>query len=377
MANGIIIAQGGRFGGWALSVKDGAPAYDYNFLGLQRFTVGAQEKLKPGKVTIRFDFAYDGGGLGKGGTGALHVNDKKVGEGRIEHTQPMVFSGDETADVGIDLATPVIEAIGSEKTSRFTGKIPKVSVEVKEMKKADKAEEDRALALAAHKKKLSECVGRKGRDAFSFLMHSRRSGGAGQPAGALRHVATDQREAWERTMKRTVFLITMLASVLVTPLAAPPAQAQAKGDEARSLLKAMSEYVSSQKTIALTFDSDIEVITPQLEKIQFTNSGEVLLSRPDKLRAHRVGGYADVALYFDGKTASVYGKRINRKMVITSKTLNSAPQYMLRVKGWKTGVQPAPDAFAFVPPTDAKKLSPDALIDLDELPKGAPGGGKP
>jgi hypothetical protein len=57
----------------------------------------------------------------------------------------------------------------------------------------------------------------------------------------------------------------------------------------------MSDYVSSQKTIEFTFDSDIEVITPQLEKIQFTNSAEALLSRPDKLRAHRVGGYADVA----------------------------------------------------------------------------------
>lgn len=262
-------------------------------------------------------------------------------------------------------------------------------------------------------------------------------------------------------MKTKIFLIAMLALVLATQFAAPPAQAQAKGDNARSLLKAMSDYVSSQKTIELTFDSDIEVITPQLEKIQFTNSGEALLSRPDKLRAHRVGGYADVALFFDGKTASVYGKRINgyaqfdvpgtvdhlfealraghgvalpfadlllsnaydvlvagvleakhigrgvidgvecehlafrnhdtdwqlwvevgktpipRKMVITSKTLNSAPQYTLRVKGWKTGVQPAPDAFAFVPPADAKKLNPDALIDLDELPKGAPQGGKP
>ena len=84
----------------------------------------------------------------------------------------------------------------------------------------------------------------------------------------------------------------------------------AAGD-AKSVLKAMSDYMSSQKTIEITFDSDIEVITPQLEKIQFTNSGEMLLSRPDKLRAHRVGGYADVALYFDGKTVSVFGKHIN------------------------------------------------------------------
>jgi hypothetical protein len=130
-ANGAIIVQGGRFGGWALYVKDGVPAYDYNFLGLQRFTVAAKKKLKPGKSTIRFEFAYDGGGLAKGGNGTLFVNGEKVAEGRIEHTQPMVFSADETADVGIDLATPVVEAIGSERKSRFTGHIPRVTVEVR------------------------------------------------------------------------------------------------------------------------------------------------------------------------------------------------------------------------------------------------------
>jgi hypothetical protein len=260
-------------------------------------------------------------------------------------------------------------------------------------------------------------------------------------------------------MKTKVVLFAMLALVLVVSLAAAPARAQPQASDAKSILKAMSNYVSSKKTIELKFDSDIEVITPELEKIQFTNSGEALLSRPDKLRAHRVGGYADVALYFDGKTASVLGKNINgyaqfdapgsvdqlfealraghgialpfadlllsnsydvlvagikeakyigrgvidgrecehlafrnfdtdwqlwvevgenpipRKMVITSKTLNNAPQYTLRVKSWKTGVQPAPDAFAFVPPTGAKKLSPDALIELDELPQPKPEGG--
>jgi arylsulfatase len=132
--NGAIIVQGGRFGGWALYVKDGVPAYDYNFIGLQRFTVASKEKLKPGKSTIKFDFAYDGGGLAKGGMGTLYVNDKKVAEGRIPRTQPMIFSADETADVGIDLATPVVEAIGAEKKSKFTGSIPKVTVEVKAVK---------------------------------------------------------------------------------------------------------------------------------------------------------------------------------------------------------------------------------------------------
>jgi arylsulfatase len=129
-AHGTLIAQGGRFGGWSLYVKDGVPAYDYNFLGLQRFTVSGTEKLKPGKAIIRFEFAYDGDGLGKGGLGTLYVSDKKVGEGRIEHTQPAVFSADETADVGIDLATPVVEAIGAERKSRFTGHIPRLEVRV-------------------------------------------------------------------------------------------------------------------------------------------------------------------------------------------------------------------------------------------------------
>ena len=130
-AHGTIIAQGGRFGGWSLYVKDGVPAYDYNFLGMQRTSVAATQKLAPGKATIRYEFAYDGGGLAKGGQGTLFVNDKKVAEGRIQHTQPIIFSADETADVGIDLGTPVVEAIGSEGKSRFTGRIPKVTVQVK------------------------------------------------------------------------------------------------------------------------------------------------------------------------------------------------------------------------------------------------------
>ena len=133
--NGTIIAQGGRFGGWSLYVKDGVPAYDYNFLGLQRSTVASTAKLPPGKATLQFVFDYDGGGPGKGGKGTLLVNGQKVAEGRIERTQPGIFSADETADVGIDLGTPVVEAIGAEAKSRFSGRIPKVTVEVKEAPK--------------------------------------------------------------------------------------------------------------------------------------------------------------------------------------------------------------------------------------------------
>jgi arylsulfatase len=131
-ANGAILVQGGRFGGWALYMKDGRPAYDYNFLGMQRSSIAATQPLAAGKATIRFDFAYDGGGMGKGGTGTLFVNDAKVAEGRIEHTQPMMFSADETADVGIDLGTPVVESVGSEARSRFNGRIPKLTIEVRD-----------------------------------------------------------------------------------------------------------------------------------------------------------------------------------------------------------------------------------------------------
>ncbi len=129
--HGALLVQGGRFGGWALYVKDGVPAYTYNFLGLRRFEVAATKPLAPGKATIRMEFAYDGGGMGKGGLATLFVNGDKVAEGRIEHTQAAIFSADETADVGIDLGTPVVEAIGSEAPSKFTGRIAKVTVEVK------------------------------------------------------------------------------------------------------------------------------------------------------------------------------------------------------------------------------------------------------
>jgi arylsulfatase len=130
-AQGAIVVQGGRFGGWALYVNDGRPGYDYNWLGMERFSVVSPQALPPGKATIRFEFAYDGGGLGKGGTGTLFVNNQQVAQGRIGKTQPMVFSADETADVGIDLGTPVVEAIGAEARSRFTGRISKVTLEVR------------------------------------------------------------------------------------------------------------------------------------------------------------------------------------------------------------------------------------------------------
>jgi hypothetical protein len=223
----------------------------------------------------------------------------------------------------------------------------------------------------------------------------------------------------------------------------------------------MSDFMNSQAAIEFTFDSDIEVITPQLEKIQFASSGEVLLNRPNKLRAHRLSGHADVSLYFTGETASVFATHSNsyaqitvpgtidqlievlraghgvalpaadfllsnaydvlmadvmeakymgrgiiggvecehlafrnfdtdwqvwvevgkkpfpRKLVITSKTMNNAPQYTFRIRSWNTDVKPDENAFTFVPPPKATQLDPNALIDLDELPAEAPTGENP
>lgn len=154
--NGAILAQGGRFGGWALYVKDGVPGYCYNFLGMKRYFVTATKPLAAGKATIKYDFAYDGGGLGKGGTGTIFVNGEKVAEGRIDHTQGMIFSADETADVGIDLGTPVVEALGGGEKSRFTGRIEKVTIEVKPMKAPERASAEKAATEAAKKKAMSD-----------------------------------------------------------------------------------------------------------------------------------------------------------------------------------------------------------------------------
>jgi hypothetical protein len=133
-ANGVILCQGGRFGGWSLYVKDGKPAYTYNFLGLEQFTVAGKNRIPSGSVAIGLDFAYEGGKdeLGKGGMATLSVNGKPVAKGRIEKTQPLLFSADETADVGLDNQTPVAEGIGiGPEETRFTGTIHKVIIEVK------------------------------------------------------------------------------------------------------------------------------------------------------------------------------------------------------------------------------------------------------
>jgi arylsulfatase len=104
--SGAIFAQGGSFGGWCLYCKDGVPGYCHNWVALERYYVRGREPLKPGKHRVRFEFKYDGGGPGKGGTGTLYVDDAKVGEDRIEHTVPFLFSYDDFADVARTQASP-------------------------------------------------------------------------------------------------------------------------------------------------------------------------------------------------------------------------------------------------------------------------------
>jgi arylsulfatase A-like enzyme len=128
-AEGVILSQAGRFGGWSLYVKDGKPTYTYNFLGLSSSKVVAGRALQEGRATLRYEFAYDGGGFGKGGLGTLYIDGEKVGEGRIDRTQPFVFSADEGADVGRDGETPVTDDY-KEGNNRFTGKIGNVTVEL-------------------------------------------------------------------------------------------------------------------------------------------------------------------------------------------------------------------------------------------------------
>lgn len=242
----------------------------------------------------------------------------------------------------------------------------------------------------------------------------------------------------------------LVSTILIAVSFMPEARAQV-GD-AEKLLKSMSDYVASQKMMSVTFDSDIEVVTSSLEKIQFTSSGQVQLSRPDKLRASRTGGYRDIEVVFDGKVLTVNNKDskdyaqieapgtadqlidvlrdkhgvvapgadllisnvydvmmadviesavigkgvidgvecdhlafrntetdwqiwiesgsnpIPRKYVITSKGINGAPQYTLRIKEWKTDLPT--DAFAFKPNSSAKKIELVDLGDIDEVPQG-------
>ncbi len=126
--NGVIVCQGGRFGGLSFYLKNGKPAFTYNYLGMESTDIIAPEALKPGNYKLVFDFKYDGDGMGKGGVGTIYVNEKKVVEKRLEKTQPGIFSVDDLADVGVDDGTHVADY---GKSSKFNGKIEYVTMEQK------------------------------------------------------------------------------------------------------------------------------------------------------------------------------------------------------------------------------------------------------
>ncbi|QRM28792.1 DUF2092 domain-containing protein [Microvirga sp. VF16] len=253
--------------------------------------------------------------------------------------------------------------------------------------------------------------------------------------------------------------LCLLAAMAITGAYAPAAWAE--DGEAQKILKTMADYVGRQENLALKYDADIEVVTPAVEKIQFSASGDVTLSRPNKFRISRTGGYADVELISDGSNVTIYDrggnrfaqvtgstsfdeavdrlrtdaalelpgadlllskpyeelmagvleakhigrgvvegvecehlafrnldtdwqiwveigdKPVPRKYVITSKAVGAAPQYTLRLRDWKTGVSPAPDAFAFKPPDGSSGVTIAVLKDIDEIPEGiVPGGTK-
>jgi arylsulfatase A-like enzyme len=130
-AEGVIIHQGGAFGGMSLYAKGGKAKFAYNFVGLQTFTTEASQPIPAGKHQVRMEFAYDGGGLAKGGNVSLYYDGKKVGEGRVEHTHAIIFSADETTDVGRDTATPVSSDY-TRQTSVFNGKVNWVQIDLGE-----------------------------------------------------------------------------------------------------------------------------------------------------------------------------------------------------------------------------------------------------
>ena len=130
-ANGVIITQGGHVGGWSLYAHEGTLRYCYNFLGIEHYFVTADKPIPAGKHQLRMEFAYDGGGLAKGGNVTLYYDGEAVGSGRVEQTQPMAFSADEACDVGSDTGSPASPDYGPTG-NKFTGVIDWVQLDIGE-----------------------------------------------------------------------------------------------------------------------------------------------------------------------------------------------------------------------------------------------------
>ncbi len=150
-AEGVIVALGGIIGGWSLYAKEGKPKYCYNFYGVERYTIEGTAKIPPGTHQVRMEFKYDGGGLAKGGTVSLFIDGAPAGEGRVERTEPMVFSADETLDVGFEAGSPVTPDYPKGHTE-FSGEVNWVQIDLgKDAEDADhliSPEERLRLAMA-------------------------------------------------------------------------------------------------------------------------------------------------------------------------------------------------------------------------------------
>jgi hypothetical protein len=141
-----------------------------------------------------------------------------------------------------------------------------------------------------------------------------------------------------RSLRTLLRVSTAVASAAI--LAAATSDG-ARADDSAALLKAMADYTAAQKFITATFDSDIEVITPELQKIQFASSGQLKLTRPDKLRVKRTGGYADVELIYDGKTVSLYGN--NAKAYVQTDAPGTIDQLVDAIQARTGGAMPGTD----------------------------------
>ena len=127
-AEGVIVAQGGLTGGWSLYAKNGCAKYCYNFFGVDRYVVESTTRIPSGTHQVRMEFGYDGGGLGKGGSVTLYLDGKQIGEGRVDRTEPLLFSADETCDVGTEFGSPVTDDYPNPK--KFSGEVNWVEIDV-------------------------------------------------------------------------------------------------------------------------------------------------------------------------------------------------------------------------------------------------------
>ncbi|GAF43878.1 arylsulfatase [Rhodococcus wratislaviensis] len=149
-ANGVILVQGGAFGGWSVYTRDGYLKYTYNVLGMNEYTTTSDQPLSPGEHEVRMEFEYEGGGLGKGGTVTLSADGHPIGTGKVERTLPFMFSMDETVDVGIDVASPVSSEYGPTGNG-FTGDIAWARIDIGEDDHSHLADPEHRMTIAMTK----------------------------------------------------------------------------------------------------------------------------------------------------------------------------------------------------------------------------------